>query len=93
MSYASLYGASAPVYTTWAMIIPAAGSVTLPQDVDTSSDVLSAPGDVSYSGQVASSTTGGNITFISGTVAITDAKGSADPANTADQAALKAADV
>jgi|10_taG_2_1085330.scaffolds.fasta_scaffold600594_1 hypothetical protein len=93
MSYSSLYGASASVYTTWAMIIPAAGSLTLPAAVDTSAHVVTAPADVVYTGQVAASTTGGNITFICGIEAITDAAGAMDTANSADHAALKAADV
>jgi|TARA_Y100000034_G_C6792759_1_gene355071 hypothetical protein len=91
-AYTDLYGSQGKVYGLEMVVVAAAGSIYVGSDA-----VLVAAASVSdaaiSSAGVASSTTGGQIVIARMIPSTADQGGSADSANTADHAALKAADV
>ncbi len=91
-AYTDLYGSQGAVYGLEMVVVAAAGDIFVGSDAVVVAAASVADAAISSAG-VASSTTGGQIVFARQKPSTADEGGSSDAANTADHAALKAADV
>jgi hypothetical protein len=91
-AYSDNFGAYGPVYDVQAVVVAAGGSLFVGQDAVLIDEASVSDAVIDADG-IASSVSGGAIVFGRPTYSVSDAAGTTIAANTADHAALKAADV
>jgi len=91
-AYTDNFGAYGPIYDVQAVVLGAGESLFVGQDAVLIAEASVSDAAIDADGN-ASSTLGGSVVFGRPTYSVSDAAGTTIAANTADHAALKAADV